>query len=250
MNYEIRKYELLTSTQTVAKDFIKNNQAQHGLTIIAKRQSQGIGRLDREWFSPKGGLWLSSIYLKRKPIELFKAFPLRIGMTIIKELEKTFDIDLYLKWPNDIILENRKLGGIIVDLELKGGEVNYCICGIGINVCNSFRMATELIKQSAISLNDILKKDECPLSIVQDKATTAIWNLFDNLESFSIKSLKDDWKRKSYLYNQNVRFQTKEGFFEGYGKGITSEGYMKVELKNRDQKIITAGDVLRIEKEK
>ena len=88
-----QRYHLaeVTSTQEIAKEHLKKRENCHGITIVAKKQTQGIGRLDRSWDSPEGGLWMSKIIQLPIPVKLFHGFSVRVGLSLAKRLDSMID---------------------------------------------------------------------------------------------------------------------------------------------------------------
>ncbi|MCK5183192.1 MAG: biotin--[acetyl-CoA-carboxylase] ligase, partial [Candidatus Heimdallarchaeota archaeon] len=109
-------FDEIESTQLLAKEYIKQGKSNHGLVIQAKKQIQGKGRFDRRWISPNGGLWMSTILQKKIPLKYFQGFSVRIGLAISESLEELLNLPFRVKWPNDLFLKNKKVGGILIDL--------------------------------------------------------------------------------------------------------------------------------------
>ncbi len=126
-------YDTVSSTMDAIIEHLKND-IDHPILVVAKHQIKGRGRRDSEWFSPVGGLYgtfafpLSSELHPRQYSFLHYAAALAIQQTI----KKIYGIEILVKWPNDIVFKNRKLGGIL--LELVSLQSEYLLVGIGINI--------------------------------------------------------------------------------------------------------------------
>lgn len=121
----------LESTVTVFDDLKKkaNNGALEGTTIVSELQTGGHGRLNRNWISPKGGLYFAFLIRpKKQPIGL----SLVIALWIVEFLDKQVDIHCDILWPNDMFINGKKLGGIL--LEGTTGENSYISVGVGLNI--------------------------------------------------------------------------------------------------------------------
>lgn len=107
-----------------------------GSAVVARVQRGGRGRRGRPWASPAGGLWLS--VLCRPPADAaLDLLSLRVGLAVARALETWCpDLRLGLKWPNDLMLVGRKLGGILCEARWQGGTVGWVAVGLGLNVCN------------------------------------------------------------------------------------------------------------------
>ncbi len=139
-----------TSTNDVAKQHARNGEAE-GLVVVAKRQTQGRGRLGREWVSPEGGLYLS-VLLRPKfdPKELTR-LTVHSAVPVAMAIEKVTGLGAELKWPNDIQIDGRKVAGLLVEGTGQQGKIAYVVLGIGINVNTA---AKDLGVEGASSLSE------------------------------------------------------------------------------------------------
>jgi BirA family biotin operon repressor/biotin-[acetyl-CoA-carboxylase] ligase len=89
----------------------------NGMVIVSEEQSFGRGRFDRKWFSPKGGLWFSIILNPSIPLQTLQHITLVAAATISNVLERQYNINVWIKWPNDIYFGQKKLAGILIESE-------------------------------------------------------------------------------------------------------------------------------------
>ena len=124
----------LPSTNDTAKELYKQG-APGGTVILVEEQSAGRGRMDREWVSPAGKNILMSILLKPSmEIERVYTLTLALAVSVTDAVKELAGLSAMIKWPNDIYLNNKKLGGILTEFRAKGITVDYVILGIGLNV--------------------------------------------------------------------------------------------------------------------
>ena len=122
------------STNNLAK---RNSEKPNGTLFVAERQTAGRGRNGKEWISPAGGgLWMTLLLKPKLPPNTLSALTLVAGLAVTKALRKLTGGDIYIKWPNDIVFNRKKLCGILCEMSAEVGILNYVICGIGINVGN------------------------------------------------------------------------------------------------------------------
>lgn len=125
-------FDELISTNDYAKELAKKGTT-HGTAVLARRQINGRGQYDREWYSPEGGMWLSIVLQKvsfdKEPITI--TFGKRIARTLEQLTNKKFNI----KPPNDILYNGKKVCGILTELVTQGNK-SYGVVGIGLNVNN------------------------------------------------------------------------------------------------------------------
>lgn len=128
---EIFYYPVLPSTMDAAREQARKG-AKDGTVVIAGEQTAGRGRLNREWLSPKGNIALSIIL---KPDATSLPYLIMVAsLAVLRSIKKITGQKAQIKWPNDILIDGKKVCGILIENELKGNKVDFCIVGIGINV--------------------------------------------------------------------------------------------------------------------
>lgn len=135
MDHEIRRFEQIDSTNALLKKLA--GEADNGLTLWADSQTAGRGRLDRKWVSAAGeGAWFS-VLVKDERLSRDNA----AGLVFVCALaaagalrQLTGRTDIGIKWPNDIVLNGKKLAGILCECGLEGEKPVWCVCGVGINL--------------------------------------------------------------------------------------------------------------------
>ena len=152
-------WDKLDSTNDYLKEYFFRYP--EGTILIADKQQAGRGRFKNNWESPEGGLWFSLLRRKNSPYPVEKTTMLNmvyeIPYTLIKVLEG-MGLDVFLKWPNDVYLEGKKLAGILPEVSVKAGKIEKFIVGCGINVKNKI---SQELEAKAIRLLDFLSEDKC-----------------------------------------------------------------------------------------
>jgi len=138
----------ISSTQKKITGFLK--QKDKITLLLASQQTEGIGRYERKWFSPEGGLWFS-IYF---PFLLPADFPLLFARNLKQAFKKRFGITVNVKKPNDLVYRGRKLAGFLLTRNFSK-SFSFSVFGIGINVNNP----VDFDGVNAVSLKEILRKD-------------------------------------------------------------------------------------------
>lgn len=126
-------------------------EAPAGTAVHAGEQLEGRGSRGRPWHSPPGGLWLS-VLLRPDAVGGIEVVSLRVGLAVAAAIEAQTGLPIQLKWPNDLMLEQRKVGGILCEARWQGGTLGWIAAGIGINVQNP--VPSELT-QSAVALGQV-----------------------------------------------------------------------------------------------
>ncbi len=200
---EFYHYRTLASTNDTARKLIKSNTVPDYFVVSSKIQTQGKGRWGREWFSPSGGLWCSLI-LPEASIP-----SLRATFSAVQTIRKLTSLTPGIRWPNDIMLKDKKIGGIITESKL--GKL---IIGVGINI-NQKEFSSEL-------------KDATSLYIELGKSISIQKFLFEFIENFEknlfVNEIIDKIRGFLLLLGERVTLKVKDGIKTGEFFDIDYDG--------------------------
>ncbi|MBM3284587.1 MAG: biotin--[acetyl-CoA-carboxylase] ligase [Candidatus Aminicenantes bacterium] len=144
------------STNDVARDLARRG-AREGTAVIADEQTAGRGTKGRGWHSPPGqGLYVSVIL--RPPASDVSLLPLVAGIAVAEAILSSTSLEVRLKWPNDIVWNGKKVGGILCESEFTGAEINCAILGIGLNIGQRRKDFPEEMRATAASLRMALRR--------------------------------------------------------------------------------------------
>jgi len=147
----LQTFDRVESTLDVVHELAARG-AVDGTLILAREQLAGRGTRGRTWHSPLGGLWLSLLCRPREPVAA-EVMGIRVGLAVADALDSLGGLPpIRLKWPNDIVLNDRKLGGALCEARWQGGALAYVAVGVGINVTNPL---PEPVRATAIRLADV-----------------------------------------------------------------------------------------------
>lgn len=134
---QVRWLEVVGSTQDAAHE-LAGNGAPHGSAVAARVQTAGRGTRRRQWISSEGGLWLSVVCRPRE-IATIEVVGLRVGLALASLLERWLpqSARVAIKWPNDLYLDDRKVGGVLAEARWQGDALGWLVVGIGINLRNA-----------------------------------------------------------------------------------------------------------------
>lgn len=129
-------FRSLSSTQELAKELVNEKGALRvgGYVIIADSQLSGTGRNGREWASPRGGIWLSVILSSMLHPSKCISFSFGASLAVSEAITHCTGLESKLKWPNDILIDGKKVSGVLVDASVNSSSIEYVIVGIGVNV--------------------------------------------------------------------------------------------------------------------
>jgi BirA family biotin operon repressor/biotin-[acetyl-CoA-carboxylase] ligase len=208
-----------------------------GTVVIAGEQTEGRGRLKRKWLSPEGNIALSIILY---PDTAGLPYLIMIAsLAAVKSIETVTGKKTQIKWPNDILIDGKKVGGILIENEVRGNKVAYSIIGIGINVDLEVADYTD-ISTTAISLTSKSVKDNMRVKIVRS-LLTEFEKLYLKLPDE--KSIYKAWRDKLATLGKKVRAESGSRTIEGMAESVDESGALVIrEADGRLTKVV-AGDV-------
>src|SRR5260370_36590900 len=133
---KILHYKRLQSTNTTAYRLAEQS-APEWTVVVADAQTKGRGRRGRRWESPKGGLWFSILLRPNVPSPKLPLLQFLAAVATRQALENETGVSVKLKWPNDLVLGNAKLGGILIESKTLADRISFAILGIGLNINQS-----------------------------------------------------------------------------------------------------------------
>jgi len=242
-DYHLLSFDELDSTNEEAKRLARNGGS-HGAVVWAKRQSEGKGRMGRTWISSQGNLFVSLLLQPGKPLGELCQLSFVAAIAAIEALEDMLPDKhaLQCKWPNDILLEGRKLGGIL--LESFQGEQGklWVVVGLGINV-DSFPPRTEF---PATCLQD------AGVELVSAKIILSrfIHHFIERYNEWNIKGfapIRKRWMQSAWGMEQHLCARVPEGNIEGIAQGIDAQGALLLKLGNGKKHQVHAADIFPVE---
>ncbi|MDF2532712.1 MAG: biotin--[acetyl-CoA-carboxylase] ligase [Clostridia bacterium] len=236
-------FEQVDSTNLYAKQIAEGGFLD-GTVIMADEQLNGRGRMGRSWVSPKGkGIWMT-IMLKPKinPADASKV-TLLAACAICRAIEEICGLYTKIKWPNDIVLNGKKLCGILTEMSAEIDEINYLIIGIGVNVNIDLDDFPKELQDIATSIK-IEKGDK----VIRKELAAAIINNFERyykgfIKTGSIKDYINEYKEKSAVLGKEVIVKSSILELQGTVVDISEEGQLQLELKDGSIKEIISGEV-------
>jgi BirA family biotin operon repressor/biotin-[acetyl-CoA-carboxylase] ligase len=223
----------LASTMDAAKELARKGCPEF-TTVIAGRQTKGRGRLERQWSSEKGGLYFTIVLRPDLPPVLSSRVGFLASLTLARMLNEMFGIDVRVKWPNDLLVYDRKICGMLSELETEADRVMFINIGIGLNVNNN----PPPTKPAATSLKTILGRR------VSRKAILSRY--LDSFEAQMQAAAFDDvierWKQFTVTLNRHVRVVTTRETFTGKAVDVDDTGALILRNADGSLKTIHFGD--------
>jgi BirA family biotin operon repressor/biotin-[acetyl-CoA-carboxylase] ligase len=234
---DIRHFMKLESTNDYAKTIARD--ATEGTVVVAEVQKKGRGRKGFDWVSPHGGIWMS-IILKPSIVPADASRLTLVGGLAVVDSLKSIGLNPSLKWPNDVLVNGKKICGILTEMEAEIDRVEYIVLGLGINLNFNTDMLPEEIRDGSTTISDELGTYVDRLEFVR--------SLLYNLEQYYIhfktqpfEELMERWIDSSDTIGRNVRIVTPSKMMEGRAIGISLSGGLLLQKNDGSTEEIMSG---------
>lgn len=224
--------------------------AEHGTLIVADQQTAGRGRMERKWFSPAMCNIYASLILRPETSDPMRlaTLPILAGFTIVEAIVKIFpELQPGIKWPNDIWIREKKLCGILCEMQIQGNRSPAIVLGFGINVNLSAAALPREILSTATSL-----KIETERTCSRAKILSGILNTFEPLylqwEKEGLSPFLSEIQEYDYLKGEEITMSLTNEPLHGFGNGIRSDGGLRILLPTGSETVVYSGEVSHIRK--
>lgn len=227
----------LTSTNLVLKDMAKQG-APHGSLCLCETQTAGRGRMDRQWSSPEGqGVWLSVLLRPALKPEDAPLITFACALAMAKAVREVTGLDARIKWPNDLVLNGRKLCGILLEMGFDAGGM-YVIAGTGLNVRRG--AYPQELAERATSIEE--------WAAVPDRGTLiaaylrSLEDAVSALEKHGFAGIAADFRRECITLGSQVHVLGTDASFTGVAEDVDASGALLVRTESELRRVL-AGDV-------
>ena len=236
----------IASTNTRARELAAVG-APEGEIVIAESQTDGRGRLGRRWESPAfSNLYLSIILRPELPPRAAPQITLTAAVALVETLAEFLLRPPAIKWPNDILVDGKKLAGILTEAACDAARVEYVVLGIGLNV--NYRVGTmpDELRPRATSLADLsgeeVDRESVLVRLIQD-----LDRCYGELEEYGFEALRSRWEAHFGLRGRLVRVALGDQTLTGRALGIDRQGALLVQDEHGQRRTIVAGEVIPLE---
>ena len=240
---ELYLFKEVMSTNTVAK-FLSENDVSNGTVIISEKQSGAKGRLGKSWESPLGGIWLSLVVKPNVDHSKIPMITLATGVAVVKTLERIGIENAEIKWPNDVMINDKKVCGILTEAITKFNSIESVIIGVGIDANFNVNVLSEELQEGTttldIELGHRVNENEIIRFFLEEFERIGI--LF---EEGGFERILKEWRKYSYSIGKIV--EVREPFsksYDGYVLGISREGALVVEKIDGTLEKVISGECI------
>jgi len=230
------------STNDWAKELAELG-AEEGTVAIAETQTTGHGRLGREWFSPRGGLWFSVIFRPEMSPSEAIGLVFVAGLAVAEVLREKYDLKVETKWPNDVLVNGKKVCGILAEMNTKGRAVKFVVLGFGVNA--NFlveKVFPRSLKEVATSLEKELGQ-KVQLEELFKGLLERLGSRYDEWAERGLAFLLADWKKYAGFLGRKVEVRSGSEKLLGVASDVDGDGALVLRLEDGATKRVLAGDV-------
>lgn len=233
--------EDVTSTNTLLYQMIEKEQLPEGTLVVANNQNSGRGMQNSIWESEKGLNLTFSFVLYPDFLNINHLFALNqmVSLALREVLSSLVNIDFKVKWPNDILFENTKVGGVLIENSFRGNQIKYSIIGVGLNINQTdFKEYTpqasslKLIAGQTFDLENILKLI-CAKMI----------EYYEYIKKDNFLFLHHEYHQHLFRYNEEHLFKKNGVFFKGVIKGVQTDGKLLIANDYNVEQIVNIKEV-------
>ena len=240
LEQRIHYFPEIGSTMDAARELARKG-AGEGTIVIAEAQAHGRGRLSREWLSPKGGIYFTLILRPSINPAYAPRINLMASVAVATTIRKLFGLNAELKWPNDVLIEGRKVCGILAEMDAEMDVVNFVNVGIGINANTSVPQ----FEKTATSLKDTLGRE-----ISRKEFLSVLLGEIERRQALLMEAdLLEEWKKLSGTLNKYVRILSPGEVIVGRAIDIDTTGALIIRKRNGSLKKALAGDCIHLREE-
>jgi len=250
IGHKIFYYHEVESTNNTAKKKAQSAQEviPEGTLVIAEKQLGGKGRIGRRWFSPQGGIWLSIILYPHLSPAYIPRITLVTAVALARAIRRLTKIQPLIKWPNDILIQEKKICGILTEMSAELDTINWLVIGVGINVNILHDEFPDEIKDISISLQEILNEKISRIELVKIflKQFEVYYQLLCKNKS---ELILEEWKKYSYTLGRHIKVKSGDRIISGKAVDISRNGALIIKKDNGESEEIISGTVLNKSKE-
>jgi len=235
----IYSYKEAGSTNDLAYNMAVSGEKE-GAVVVAEYQTKGKGRLGRKWLSPRGKGAYFSVILRPEilPREI-SVVTVLFSLSVAKTIRETIGLPAFIKWPNDILINSRKVCGILTELNGETDKVNFVIVGIGVNI----NTKKELLPEGATSLFEEKGSELSRLDFVKG----LIGHMDKYYQLFNRGKMEDiikEYKKLSAVLDRRIQINYHNKFISGHAVDVDKEGALILRTDSGFNERILAGDVV------
>jgi BirA family biotin operon repressor/biotin-[acetyl-CoA-carboxylase] ligase len=234
---DMRICDEVSSTNAAALALVSG--CPNGTVILAETQTQGRGRLSRPWASPPGGIWMSLILKPIMPLNHVYQINMAMSVALCRALSSLYGLDAGIKWPNDLLIRELKICGILMEVGAQVDRLDYAVVGVGLNANNDLSQFPVEWRSTSMAeeLGHDIERCDFICRILEEMEMA-----FENMGGLEIL---EEWRSRSLTLNRQVRITSAAGDLTGEAVDLAEDGALILQIGN-EQKRVLAGDCIHL----
>ncbi|MYL48490.1 biotin--[acetyl-CoA-carboxylase] ligase [Halobacillus litoralis] len=242
IGHELNHYDQVESTQEIVHQLAKQGKP-HGTVVIADEQVKGKGRMSRNWDSPKGkGIWMSILLRPNLPPVQAPQITLLAATVLARMIAERSALAPQIKWPNDLLINHKKISGILTEMQAEQDTIQYIVLGMGMNVNQEDREIPEDIKYKASSLK-IESNQHWNIQQTVQHILRLFEDTYERFEAQGFASIKKDWEHFGYKIGEEVTISTMKKTWQATLVGIEPDGALRARRKDGEEEKLYSAEI-------
>ncbi len=227
----------VNSTNETARSL--TSSCQNGTVILAETQTRGRGRLSRPWSSPPGGIWMSLVLKPEMPLAEVYQINMAVSVAVSRAIFSLLGLKAGIKWPNDLLIQERKICGILMEISAEVGRLDYAVVGLGINANVELSRFPE--EWRATSLSHELGREVSRVDLIQE----ILLEIEEAYGKMGSREIYEEWRSRSVTIARAVRINSNSGDLVGVVEDLAEDGALLLKTENGCQRVL-AGDCIHL----
>lgn len=227
----------VSSTNEVA--ISKASSSPTGSVVLAEIQTAGRGRLSRPWASPPGGIWMSLILKPIMPLSQVYRINMAVSVALCRVLSTQFGLNAGIKWPNDLLIGQFKICGILMEVGAQVDRLDYAVVGIGLNANNNISQFPAEWRSTTLASQLGHEIDRC------DLISRILQEIEVAYEIMGSKEIFEEWRHHSVTLNRQVLITSATGDRIGRAVDLAEDGALILEIEGKRERVL-AGDCIHL----
>ncbi|MDU9375676.1 Bifunctional ligase/repressor BirA [Methanocorpusculaceae archaeon Sp1] len=240
---EMHHFEQVPSTDALARQLLHEvgDEVAPGTVLVAEQQTGGIGRMNRVWMSPEGGIWATIVLMPKLNVDQTFTIMMAGSLALARAIRQEFGLSALIKWPNDVFIGDKKVAGMTIELTADDDILRYCLVGVGIDVNVSVEKTMPNISNLVTSISDELGHE-----VERAEFFARFLKEFERRYNMVLKGetepLFREWRSLSCTLHRRVRIRTVRESFDGEAIDIDEHGALIVHRDGGEVERVIAGD--------
>ncbi|MDP1808840.1 MAG: biotin--[acetyl-CoA-carboxylase] ligase [Actinomycetota bacterium] len=228
------------STNDAAKDLAAAGSFKPVGLVVAEEQTEGRGRFGRRWVSPGGGIWMSLVVRPQIPVVAAGRVAILAAVAVAEAIAEVAEVQAWIKWPNDVMVDGKKVCGILTEMAAEFALVEYLVIGIGVNA----NIRASKLAQGPGVATTLMAASGGPVdrTALISALVTRIVAALPALED-GFGAVRERWKELSETLGRQVKLDAGGSIIEGRAADIDADGALIVETTAGERRVFRAGEV-------